>query len=290
MALLPLPINHALGNFIGWLLWLIPNRNRTNALVNLKICYPELTQDERRLMARQSLLETGKTVTEVGWFWFRSEADVRKKIVFPQEDFAFRNLKTDSEPPGATADKAPTIFHFGAWELCPVLFSPFDTAYLYRPPRVAALEGLIKAGRARYGSELLTTTSAGIKQLLRALRKGRAIGILPDQEPDRQNGVFAPFFSTPANTMTLLSSVGSRTNASIVCLAIERLPRGRGYHVHHIDAAQDIVDADPLASTTALNRVVEACIAIEPAQYCWSYRRFKLLPDEGRRSYKNDQA
>lgn len=295
MALLPLPLNHVLGNLIGWLLWIVPNRNRSNALVNIKICYPELEQSEQRQMARQSLLETGKTVTEVGWFWFRKESDVRKKIIFPQEDSAFRHVTSDSEQQNSGTDQTPTIFitpHFGAWELCPVLFSPFNTAYLYRPPRVAALEGLIKAGRTRYGGELLAITSAGIKQLLRALRKGHSIGILPDQEPDRQNGVFAPFFSTPANTMTLLSSVGSRTQANIVCLAIQRLPRGRGYHVHHIDVTQGITDADPLVSATAINRLVEACIAVEPAQYSWSYRRFRLMPDEseGKRSYKNKES
>lgn len=300
MALLPLPLNHALGNVIGFLLWIVPNRNRTNALVNIKLCYPELTQAERRKMARLSLLEIGKTVTEIGWFWFRSEADIQKKINFPKRDFALRNLTrqnmaNESEPQSAPSYQTPTIFitpHFGAWELCPVLFSPFDTAYLYRPPRLAALEGLIIAGRARYGSELLATTSAGIKKLLRDLRKGRSIGILPDQEPDRQNGVFAPFFSTPANTMTLISSVGSRTNANIVCLAIQRLPRGRGYHVHHIEATEGVADADPVVSATAINRVVEACIAIEPAQYCWSYRRFRLLPDEteGRRAYSSSET
>ena len=292
MALLPLPLNHALGSAIGWLLWIVPNRNRTNTLVNLKICYPQLSQNERQQIARRSLLEIGKNVTEVGWFWFNSEAAIRKKISFPQEDMAFRAITNDSGQQSVSAAHPPTIFitpHFGAWELCPVLFSPFDTAYLYRPPRMAALEELIKRGRARYGSELFTTTSAGMKQLLRALRKGRPIGILPDQEPDRPNGVFAPFFSTPANTMTLLSSVGSRTNANIVCLAIERLPRGRGYHVHHIEATEEIANADPVVSATAINRCVEACISLDPAQYCWSYRRFRLMPDEaeGKRSYES---
>ena len=162
--------------------------------------------------------------------------------------------------------------------------------YLYRPPRTIALEPIIKQRRERFGGELVAVDAAGIKKLLRAVRKRRPVGILPDQEPDADGGVFADFFNVPANTMTLLPRLAGKSGARVVCLAVERKSKGRGYVVHIVKPEAGIVDADIEVATTALNRTVEHCVAINPNQYCWSYRRFRLLPDGSRRDYSGQLA
>lgn len=311
MACLPLRANHAIGAALGWLCWVVPNRNRSNTLVNLELCFPAMATTERKTLARASLMETGKALTETGWLWYRDEAEIRRLIEFPEQETAFAGLpvrvdsalqpdrpaftqgeSTGGEKISSAADSDPqqtTLLitpHFGAWELCPAALAPLkDPVYLYRPPRTIALEPVIKRGRERFGAELVAVDAAGIKNLLRAVRKRRPVGILPDQEPDPGGGVFAEFFGVPANTMTLLPRLAGKSDAKVICLAIERKPKGRGYLVHNVKPEARIIDTDIEIATTALNRTVEHCVALKPDQYCWSYRRFRWQPDGTRRNY-----
>lgn len=289
-ALLPLRANHGFGAFLGWLCWVVPNRNRSNTLVNLQLCFPDMADDKRQALARASLMETGKALTETGWLWHRDPEDILELIEFPEQESAFAGLlqvakagSDDSRPQTKALLITP---HFGAWELCPAALAPLkDPAYLYRPPRAIALEAIIKKGRERFGAEMVAVDAAGLKNLLRAIRRGRPVGILPDQEPDLDSGVFANFFGVPANTMTLLPRLAGKSGARVVCLAIERKSQGRGFRVHNVEVENDILDADINKATTALNRTVEHCVTINPAQYCWSYRRFRLQADGSRRDY-----
>lgn len=293
MALLPLRANHAVGAIIGWLFWVIPNRNRDNTLVNLALCYPEASSAERKQLAQRSLRETGKALTETGWLWFRPTEQIAELIDFPEQDEAFANLpqRETTLPHDSKTNSQPTLMltpHFGAWELCPAALAPLkDPVYLYRPPRSISLEPMIKKGRERFGAEMVAVDATGLKTLLRSLRQGRPIGILPDQEPDLDNGIFANFFGVPANTMTLLPRLAAKSRARLVCLAIERKPKGKGFLVHFVPSETGVHDEDLESATSALNKTVERCIAINPAQYCWSYRRFRWQPDGSRRDYKN---
>jgi KDO2-lipid IV(A) lauroyltransferase len=98
--------------------------------------------------------------------------------------------------------------------------------------------------------------------------------------------VYAPFFGEPALTMTLLPRLARRTGAAVLFVFVERLPRARGYRMHWLPAPEGIADADPVISATALNRGVEACVALCPEQYQWTYRRFKARPDGGPNRYR----
>jgi len=294
LAFLPLRANHAVGAFIGWVFWLIPNRNRNNTLVNLALCFPDTPSTERNTLARKSLIETGKALTETGWLWFRPPEQIAALIDFPEQDKAFEHLprRADVEQEDNGSEKPqPALLltpHFGAWELCPAALAPLkDPVYLYRQPRSISLEPLIIRGRERFGASLVAVDATGLKVLLRSLKQARPIGILPDQEPDLDNGVFAEFFGVPANTMTLLPRLATKSKARLVCLAIERKARGEGFHVHLVPTDDALTDSDLQHATLALNQTVERCIAINPAQYCWSYRRFRWQPDGTRRDYSN---
>jgi len=118
-----------------------------------------------------------------------------------------------------------------------------------------------------------------VKALLQALKRGEVIGILPDQDPTEGQGVFAPFLGQPAYTMVLASRLSGRGNARAFLTFAERLPRGQGFRLHFIPAEADFYSADVDISAAALNRGVEACIHIAPAQYQWSYKRFRKRPE-----------
>jgi KDO2-lipid IV(A) lauroyltransferase len=118
-----------------------------------------------------------------------------------------------------------------------------------------------------------------------AAGKGGTVAMLPDQEPRSGSGHFAPFFGMPAYSMTLLVRLSKRTGTPVVFTYCERLPRGRGYHLHFREAPQEIYSLDIDTAVTAMNRAVEGLIRECPAQYQWSYRRFANRPEVDRSVY-----
>lgn len=273
-AALPLRVNHALGAFIGWLARFIPSRMRHVTRRNLALCFPDMSEAERRRLERRSLIETGKTLTEAGPLWR-----------WPRE----RLLGIIRETPGleaveqARADGHGIILlgpHIGAWELVGLYASiRWPMTSLYKPPKQAAMDAPMREARERLGATLVPTDASGVKALLQALKRGEVIGILPDQDPTEGQGVFAPFLGQPAYTMVLASRLIGRAPARAFLTFAERLPRGAGFRLHFIPAEDDFYSTDITTSVAALNRGVEDCIRIAPAQYQWSYKRFRRRPE-----------
>jgi len=157
--------------------------------------------------------------------------------------------------------------------------------YMYRRPRKPALDKWLIQWRANLGGEPASLDASGIKLAISKLKEGRVVGILPDQEPDRENGVFAPFFDVPANTMTLASRLAQRRNVTTLFCYAERLTKGAGWRVHFKEPLAELTSKDSSEATAALNATIEAWVRECPTQYLWNYKRFNLLPDGGVRSY-----
>ena len=58
----------------------------------------------------------------------------------------------------------------------------------------------------------------------------------------------------------------------------ERLPRGTGFRLHFLPAPAGIADPDLPTAIAALNRGVEDCVRLAPAQYQWHYKRYSIRP------------
>ena len=169
--------------------------------------------------------------------------------------------------------------HIGSWELSSLYgCSRFTMTILYRRPRMEELDSLIRSARERFGARMVAAGPQAVKALYRALASGETVGMLPDQEPRLGSGVFAPFFGIPALTMVLLGRFARKSGAGVVFAFMQRLPRGRGYRLHYLRAGEAIHDPDPAVAAGEVNRMVERCIELEPAQYMWGYRRFRRRP------------
>jgi len=145
---------------------------------------------------------------------------------------------------------------------------------LYRPPRKAWLRPLVDAARARPNLAAAPTTLAGVKQMLKALQAGQAVGLLPDQVPPQGMGVWAPFFGQPAYTMTLSARLARQTGATVLLAWGERLSWGRGYRIH-LRAWPGELPAAPEAAAARVNAQMESLVRECPAQYLWGYARYK---------------
>lgn len=271
-ALLSLPLAHAIGGFLGWLAALFPNRNRDITRRNLELCFPNLPAGERRHLEIRSLVETGKTLAEAPRIWCSEPEKTLSRINSVSGERALKQAISEGR---GTIVAGP---HLGAWEMLgPYLGAHYPITILYRPPDNPALERVITAGRERSGASLVPTDTSGVRALLKRVAKGEMVGILPDQDPGYEAGVFAPFFGIQALTMTLLSKLAVRSHALVVIGFAERL-RGGGYHIHFIPVDESIYDPDPTVSASTLNHAVEQVVRQYPEQYQWSYKRFRRRP------------
>lgn len=252
---------------------------------NLELCFADKTSQQRDELGRRNLRETGKNITELGplWNWNR-----QKVLGLIKEEVGrdhFDQALTQAKEQGRGLILASP--HFGAWELAGLKLS-VDAAPLnimYRPNRNSGLDALVLKSRERFGGKCCATTSRGLAQLVKGLKKGEAIALLPDQEPDDNHGVFAPLFGVPAYTMTFINKLALKTGAPIIFAIAERLPKGQGFRMHYLKPDDDIYDEDQVRSATALNKCVEQCIEIAPEQYMWNYKRFKKSPPDTPKRY-----
>jgi KDO2-lipid IV(A) lauroyltransferase len=277
---LPLPVIHMLGIVIGWGLLIFPGRVARDTKTNISLCFPELTRSRQRRLVRKSLAETGKTLLEAGTLWLR-----------PGEKTLSLIRDTDSLDVALNAQSAGhglilATPHLGSWEAAGLYCAAnFRMTCLYRPLRIVELEDLVRSARGRLGADYVPTTVRGIRAVCKAVGRGGAVAMLPDQEPQTGGGCFAPFFGIPAYSMALLVRLSKSTGAPVVFTYCERLSRGRGYRLHFRDAPQELYSPDTDTAVTAMNQAIEALIRECPTQYQWSYRRFAVRPAGGRSFY-----
>ncbi len=173
--------------------------------------------------------------------------------------------------------------HYGNWELmCAYLGHFYTVAALYDRPKRAAVEQLILAARQRYDGEMFPIDTGGMRSVYRTLRRGGLVALLPDQVPDRNAGVYAPFFGKPALTMTLPHRLLTKTDATPLLGIVERdLSRSNYSYRLRFERLDRAAFADEDQAATAVNAAIERAIADAPAQYQWEYKRFKRPPEGG---------
>jgi KDO2-lipid IV(A) lauroyltransferase len=251
-------------------------REAKTARVNLALCFPEWTDADRERLVRRNLEETGRSMAQM----------VR---LFAGSPMAVDDLVDENGFIEACRDKLAlgrgliiALPHQGNWELIAYRVTRAGPATaLYRPPRMQALDDLVREGRQRSGIDVVPIDRQGLKRLHGALRDGEIVGILPDQVPKAAGsaGVLAPFFGRPALTMTLVNRLARRHQTPVIFCAAVAEPGSRRHRFHYFDGEAAIADSDPAVAAAALNRGIERCARAHPAHYQWTYRRF-LIPDD----------
>ncbi|MEI8118562.1 MAG: lysophospholipid acyltransferase family protein [Methylophilaceae bacterium] len=265
LAYIPLFINHALGALLGWLVFFgSPSYARR---IRKNIEQSHITQNEKSLyqLIQSNVAESGKTVIETFAIWFRRDKSVFNLV---KACYGWEHVEIALKHGKGLIFLTP---HLGCFEITSLYYgAQHPMTVLYRQPRHAWLLPLITSGRQRSGVTLAPANATGIKQLLQTLKRGEAIGILPDQAPFEGEGVWAPFFERPAYTMTLASKLAEKTGAQVFMAFGERLSFGRGYHIHIRP-----IEAGGINTPDLLNAEIETTIRQCPAQYLWGYDRYK---------------
>ena len=264
LSRLPLPALHALGSALGWTVYLASPAYRRRLRENIhRAGYPQ--------HRHAAIGEAGKSILELPFIWCADPARVLATADI--ENWPLLQEALDSG--GGVIMLTP---HLGCFELiAQVVATRIPFTVLYRPPRKAALKPLMEDARARHNLLLAPANLSGVRALLKTLRKGGAIGLLPDQVPQHGEGVWANFFGKPAYTMTLPGKLQRMSNAPLIVCHAERKPHGRGYLIRFTRHDQPLGESAE-QQARAINAAMEEVIGLCPAQYFWSYNRYKTPP------------
>lgn len=262
LSRLPLAWVHVLGAGAGWLVYLASPRYRRHLQENMA----QAGIDPRVRSA--AIAEAGKQALELSRIWMRSLEESNAQVV---EVVGLEYVEAARQQGKGIVFLTP---HLGCFEITAQYCSTFgEITVLYRPPRQKSLQTMILAGRKRERLHLATADLSGVRALIKALKKGASVGMLPDQAPKVGEGVWLDFFGRPAYTMTLAARL-TETGAAVLMTWGERLPGGNGYRLHYLPPSQPL-EGDTLARAAQINREIEALIRQCPAQYLWGYNRYK---------------
>ncbi len=267
LSFLPLWLLHALGWTIGWIGFLTSAPYRFRFLENVH----QAGLNWRTVYS--AVGAAGQLLGELPRLWFGRPVAVRWA--------GAEHVDT------ALAQRKGVLFmtpHLGCFEVAAQAYAlrygqnGYPMTVLFRPPRKAWLVPLVTASRNRPGLITAPTTLAGVKQMLKALKSGACVGLLPDQVPPTGQGLWTPFFGKDAYTMTLSARLALQTGATLLLAWGQRLSWGRGYVVH-VAPFGGALSVDVAVATLQINQAMERLVLQAPSQYLWGYARYKSPRD-----------
>ena len=262
LSRLPLGIVHLLGGWLGRLTYLLSPTYRRHVRENMA----QAGLDSSLYSAAAA--ESGKQMLELARIWLRTQEEANAQVV----EVCGREYVEAAQLAGKGVVYLTP--HLGCFEITAQYLSIFgDITVLYRPPRQAWIQNMILGGRQRERLHLAPADLTGVRSLIKALKKGQAVGMLPDQAPKVGEGVWLNFFGKPAYTMTLAARL-TETGATTLMAWGERLPNGRGYRLHFHPPRQAL-SGTTVDRAQQINVEVETLVRECPTQYLWGYNRYK---------------
>ncbi len=270
-AHLPLGVLQALGALLGRAMLMFSSRFAQRIDENLRVSQIGGTYQEHQALVKQTARHIGMGGIELLLAWFRPSSEVAALV---------KHCEGWEHVEASLAAGRGILFvtpHLGNYDIAGRYLSerlPCPLTAMYRPPKLAWLEPIMNAGRARDTAKTAPATGAGVRLVMKALKSGEATIILPDQVPGQGDGEWAPFFGRPAYTMTLVPRLGQMNQVDVLFFYGRRLARGEGFSVH-IRPLNEPFDGERSEDARRLNAMVETLIREAPEQYLWSYNRYK---------------
>ncbi len=269
-VLLPWSWQRAIGTTLGDLLRVTVGSRRRVAETNLRLCFPELDDNARAQLLRETFRDTAISLFEGGMSWWGSERRLR----------ALHTIEGLEHLEAAREQGRGVILlggHFTTLEISGRLlaFHVDGLQPIYKPARNPLFEAMMVRSRQRLFDDLLN--SRDMRTILRNLKRGKVVWYAPDQDFGRERSVFAPFFGVPAATLTTTARLAKLSGAPLVPYASERHADGR-FTIRLLPALEGFPSGDDIADASRVNAVLEEQIRRTPAQYLWVHKRFKTRP------------
>lgn len=270
-AWLPWRLKLWIGKLIGLAALRLAGRRRHITETNLRLCFPELDDDQQRRLVRKTFIANGIGLMETATGWCRDPEHLRHRVVFKGQEHRARLQ---------AAGKGALILgvHFSTLDLGAALHSLYFRAdAVQRPHDNPLFARFMGHARAPYFDAVLDRYD--LRGVVRRIKAGHAVWYSPDQDFGRDASVFAPFFGIQAATVKMTARIARMTGAAVIPLVFHRNPDGRTYTLEYLPPLADFPSGDEVADATRINAVIEAAIRKHPEQYLWLHRRFKTRPE-----------
>lgn len=276
LGLLNLAGARIVGRYIGWFLRVSNSVMYQVTCRNIELCYPYLHKHEQEVLANASIDHAGMSIAETGIAWAGGGDALADSERYIKQ---VHNLELFNAALASDKGLMMVVPHFGNWEfLNSWLPGRCEVTVLYKMAKMPAFERWMLKQRQRGGVKLVRGNRAGVEKIFEQFCCGGTVLFAPDQEPSRKSGVWAPFYDIPALTSQLPHQLLQKNPKGVVLYCFLRRVEG-GFDLHFNQAPAALYDQDPVVSATALNKGFAQCIAEDPAQYQWNYRRFKRRPE-----------
>ncbi len=269
LAPLPLAWVRALGWALGHVLYVLAHSRRHIVQVNLRLCFPDLSEAERQRMTRRHMVGVMQSLLDRSWLWHGSPAQLRRRLQLVGD---VSPLQGDS----AVVMLAPHFLGLDAGGTALTMLGGVRMASIYVPQSNPSLDDWVRDGRNRSGAVALYYRHGGVKPIVSGLRQGDKLYLLPDMDFGPQESLFVPFFGVQTATVPSLSRFSRLGRAKVVTVASRMTPAGYSVEVGPVWA--DFPSDDVQADTARMNRELQALIATMPEQYYWVHKRFKTRP------------
>ncbi len=273
---LPLPLLAAVGNGLGRLLYALGRERRRVVRTNLRLCFPDMGQDERERLVRAHFCAVGRSFLERGLAWWAPEERLRRLI-----------RVNGVEHLQALSGKPVILFvpHFVALDMAWIrLTLDFAMAGMYSTQKNPVFNEALHKGRVRFNEPVAVSRQQGWRASMKAIKSGRPYFYLPDMDYGPREALFVPFFGVPAATITGLSRFATVTGARVLPCVVRTLDGGAGYEVNILPPWRDYPCGDLEADTRRMNACIEEWVRDMPEQYYWVHKRYKTRP-EGEKSF-----
>jgi KDO2-lipid IV(A) lauroyltransferase len=279
---LPLPVLGRIAEGIGSLLFVFMKSRRRITLINLRLCLPQLSEAERKAIAKKHFQAYVRSVLERGILWWAPVSRLRQLI------------RIEPRMPLEQIQSGPTILlcpHFVSLDvagIATVLETPVCS--IYAPQKNKVSDQALLKGRMRFGPVKVIPRSAGVKPIIRAMREGMAFLMLPDMDFGAKDAEFVPFFGVPAATLTAPARIAASTGAKVIPVIATFLPDYQGWKITYYPAWENYPGDDIVAATRRMNEFIEARVLEAPAEYFWAHKRFKTRPEGEASLYASDSG
>ncbi|MEO6699537.1 MAG: lysophospholipid acyltransferase family protein [Paraperlucidibaca sp.] len=271
LAKLPLPMLQRIAQLIGHFVASFPHTSMYRTVLrNIERAYPKQSPQWHQNTTKASIVSTAMTALEFAKTWGMAPAYSLGQI----RDVHGRELFMESVNSG---DGVMCIVpHWGTWEFMNAwVNASVAPTIMYKPGKKPGVDALVLEARGRLRANIVPTDDSGVRATFKALKKGGFTAILPDHTPNENGGIFAPFFGTSTWTGVMVPKLIQRTTCRVIVMGCMRRLDGQGFDLYILPADPAVHDDDLATAAAAMNRSMEALVAIAPEQYQWTYKRFK---------------
>ncbi len=271
LVMLPLPVQHSMGRFLGRQFYRRNEKRRRIARINIDLCFPEMSTEQREQLVLRHFEAYGASIFDLAISWWASSSRLQRLTTV-------HGMERYQELIGQGQNVVLLTGHLLTVDLCGQYISPLRPGVtMMKPLNNPLLNWMVYRGRRQNGNQVVNREQ-GMRPMVRFLRKGYTGYFMPDEDFGSPASVFSPFFGVQSWTVTSLSMLARLGNAKVLPVFMHSLPGGRGYELYIDPALENFPSGDDGIDATNMNQALEKGIRRMPEMYAWTFKLFKTRP------------